>query len=148
MAISLPSALKRVLGATAIAGAIVGGTLGLVGFGAAEGEPARLALDSVPTFLCPGNGEVGTLHRGDRVLITGRSGDWLAVRNVRGGGERVFVAAAAVTPDGDLGNLPEEDCEQAGTVAIGGTVTTVAATTTTTTTPSTTTIASSTTTTA
>ncbi|MEX0825756.1 MAG: hypothetical protein WD184_03210 [Acidimicrobiia bacterium] len=33
MAISLPSALKRVLGATAIAGAIVGGTLGLVGFG-------------------------------------------------------------------------------------------------------------------
>ncbi|HSM01177.1 MAG TPA: hypothetical protein VK960_01885, partial [Acidimicrobiia bacterium] len=121
--------------ALAIAGGVVaGGGAGLAGLGDSGREPARLALDAVPVYACPGVGELGTLHRGDRVLITGRSGDWLAVRNVRGSGERVFVAAAVVTSDSDLSGLPIEDCDDLGTIAVGeGSSTTVPDGTTTTT---------------
>ncbi|HSM02623.1 MAG TPA: hypothetical protein VK960_09340, partial [Acidimicrobiia bacterium] len=85
----LSGSAGRVLGLAIAGGVIVGGGFGLTGLGGSGPEPATLALDAVPIYACPGVGEVGALHRGDRVLITGRSGDWLAVRNVRGSGERV-----------------------------------------------------------
>jgi hypothetical protein len=118
------SGAARIVGA-AIAGVLIGGGIGLLGVGESSPDAAFLALDAVPIYACPGTGEVGTLHRGDRVLITGRSGDWLAVRNVRGSAERVFVAAAVVTPDADLSGLPEEDCHDAGLVSVASTTTTL-----------------------
>jgi len=145
-----------IVGAAIAGGVVVGATIGLLGVGDPAPDPAILALDAVPVYACPGVGEVGTLHRGDRVLVTGRSGDWLAVRNVRGTLERVFVIAAAVTPDTDLSGLPEEDCEDVGTAIVAvssttvpeGTTTTVpdGATTTSVTEGTTTTVASTTTT--
>ena len=96
------------------------------------------------------------------MLIVGRSDDWLAVRNVRGHGEVVFVDGASVTPDADTAGLPERDCESAGVLALGtdgstttlpdttstvpGTTTTVPGTTTTVADTTTTTVAATTTT--
>lgn len=125
------SGLGRIITSAAIGGLVVGGALGF--FTASDPDPATLALDAVPVYLCPGEGEVGTLHRGDRILVTGRSGDWLAVRNVRGSGERVFIRSAAIVPDSALDGLPEVDCDDAGTLAVATTVTTVVDETTTTT---------------
>lgn len=143
----MTKAVRMLVAAAAAAGVVAGGTLGLFGVGASDPVAASLSLDAVPAYLCPGEGVVGSLHRGDRVLVTGRSGDWLAVRNVRGGGERVFVAAAAVVPDADLTGLPEQDCAEAGTAAAGAaTTTTTEPGATTTTTTSTTTPGSTTTT--
>jgi len=154
------SGAARIVGAAIAGGIAIGGGIGLLGVGDSSPDPAFLALDAAPIFACPGTGEVGTLHRGDRVLITGRSGDWLAVRNVRGSGERVFVAAAVVTPDADLSGLPEENCEDVGAISVAAsstttslpdgsttTTTTVAGTTTTTEVTTTTTGAATTTTT-
>jgi hypothetical protein len=140
------SGAARIIGAAIAGGVVIGGGIGLLGVGDSSPEPAFLALDAVPIYACPGTGEVGTLHRGDRVLITGRSGDWLAVRNVRGSGERVFVVAAVVTPDADLSALPEEDCEDAGLVSVASTTTTLPEGTTTTVPAATTTLPGTTTT--
>jgi hypothetical protein len=139
--------ITRIVGAAIGAGLVMGGGLGLLGVGDSSPPPAVLALDAVPVYACPGVGEVGTLHRGDRVLITGRSGEWLAVRNLRGSGERVFVEAAVVTPDRDLSGLPELGCEDVGAISVTGTTTTTLAETTTTTVPGTTTTVPATTTT-
>lgn len=107
---------------------MVGGLLGV--FTAPDGTAGTLARDAVPVYACPGDTEVGTLYRGDRVLVTGRNGDWLAVRNVRGAGERVFVLAATIIPDADLSALPNVDCDDVGTVAFDETTTTIPPTTT------------------
>ncbi len=129
-----------IIGLAVAGGLIVGGVLGLFGGG---GTPpptaATVDINAVPAYVCPGEGEVGTLLRGDRVLITGQSGDWVAVRNVRGANERVFVRAEYVDPDADISDLPEENCDDSGTLTIAGaptetTTTTPAATTSTTTT--------------
>jgi hypothetical protein len=146
--------LLRVLGIAIGAGGVVGVALGLTVLADDPSGGGSVSAATATAYACPGVGEVGTLHGGDRVLITGRSGDWLAVRNVRGGLERVFVFAAAVTPDADLANLPEVSCDLSGSVALNTTTTTTAVpddTTTTTapiaTTTTTTTIAATTTTT-
>ncbi len=141
--------LPLVAGLAVVAGLIVGGAFALFGGGGSSGTAATIGLDAVPVFACPGEREVGTLYRGDRVLITGRSGDWVAVRNVRDGNERVFVRSAYVTPDADITGLPEDDCEESWTLTVAGateTTTTTAPVTTTTMEPTTTTTAAGTTT--
>ena len=125
----------RVVAGAIAGGAAVGVVLGLTVFAPADPVPASLSGVAVPVYACPGADEVGTLHRGDRVLVTGRSGDWLAVRNVRGAFERVFVAAASVVPDADLSGLPEVGCDDTATIVVAVTSTTVLAEDTTTTVP-------------
>ena len=110
------SALAKIILAAAVGGVVVGGALGFST--APDADAGTLRLDSVPVYVCPGETEIGTLHRGDRVFIVGVSGDWLAVRNIRGSGERVFVEAAVVVPDADPAGLPEVDCETTGTADV------------------------------
>ncbi len=139
--------MPLVLGLAAVGGMLVGAAWGLFGGGSAPVSTAGAAVrvDSVPVYACPGRAETGTMFRGDRILITGRSGEWLAVRNVRNAGERVFVNTAYVTPDADISDLPDEDCEDAGILTVDGsasttgTPSTTAASTTTSTVPPTTT---------
>ena len=107
----------------AVAGIVAGGLAGIL-IALSIGGPspvssATLGLDGVPVYACPGEGEAGTLHRGDRIFIVGQSGGWLAVRNVRGSGEVVFVETRYVIPDEDTSGLPERNCESAGTLTIG-----------------------------
>jgi hypothetical protein len=105
-------------------GAVVAGGLAGILIALSIGSPspvssATLGLDGVPVFACPGEGRTGTLHRGDRIFIVGQADGWLAVRNVRGGGETVFVEAQYVTPDDDVSDLPRRDCEPEGILTIG-----------------------------
>jgi hypothetical protein len=107
----------------AVAGIVAGGLAGIL-IALSIGGPspvssATLGLDGVPVYACPGEGEAGTLHRGDRIFIVGQSGGWLAVRNVRGSGEVVFVETRYVIPDEDTSGLPERNCDPAGTLTIG-----------------------------
>ncbi len=112
--------LLRVLGVAMGAGGVVGVALGLTVLADDASAGGGVSAATATAYVCPGDGEVGTLHGGDRVLITGRSGDWLAVRNVRGGLERVFVSSAAVSPDSDLSALPEVSCDLSGTLTLDG----------------------------
>ncbi len=133
------------IGIAVVAGALLGGALGFFG-GNDQPSGVVMDLDGVPVYVCPWAGEVGTLHRGDRVLIIGRTEDgvWLAVRNVRNSGEAVFIRSEHVTEDSDVSGLPVRDCEDRGILAIGPstvvetTTTTVAESTTTTTSAATT----------
>jgi hypothetical protein len=72
-----------------------GGAAGLVG-GGAKTEVAPLTPVSV--FGCPGGAPVGTLHRGDRVFVTGRdkTGDYLQIRDLTDITARVWVASNVV----------------------------------------------------
>jgi hypothetical protein len=137
------------VGAAVLIGAVLGGVLGFFGGGDTVAGAIQ-GLDGVPVYACPDSGEAGTLHRGDRVLITGRTSDgtWLAVRNVRGAGETVFIRADVVVEDDDVSGLPERDCEDNGIVTIGDTTSTTVTgeATTTTTVPLTTTTSTTTTT--
>ncbi len=113
--------LPLIIGLAVAGGVVLGGVLGLFGGGSTPPPTAATVdINAVPAYVCPGEGEVGTLFRGDRVLITGRSGDWVAVRNVRGSNERVFVRADYVDPDADISGLPEENCDDAGTLTVAG----------------------------
>lgn len=147
--------LPLIIGLAVAGGLIVGGVLALLGGGGSPTASSTISLDAVPVFACPGEGEVGTLYRGDRVLITGRSGEWVAVRNVRGENERVFVRSTYVSPDTDISGLPEENCNEVGSLSLAdapgttttttvpgaaATTTTVPPTSTTTTAPETTTV--------
>jgi len=99
-----------------------------------------LPLDAVPIYACPGDTELGSLHRGDRILILGQAGDgWLAVRNVRGAGEVVYVETRYIVPDADTSGLERRDCEPEGILTIDSTTTTSTSEPTTTTVPATTT---------
>ena len=112
--------LPLIIGLAVASGIVVGGVFGLFGGGGTPSTAATVDINAVPVYACPGEGEVGTLFRGDRVLITGRSGDWVAVRNVRGSNERVFVRADYVDPDADISGLPEENCDDAGMLTLAG----------------------------
>ena len=101
----------------AISGLLIGGLLGFIESGKGPAPTATLA--AAPIYSCPGNGEVGTLHRGDRVVLIGQSGDWIAVRNVRGSLERVFIHSDYVTPDADA-DLPEANCDESGVLVVAG----------------------------
>ncbi|MEZ5175142.1 MAG: hypothetical protein R2823_02935 [Acidimicrobiia bacterium] len=103
-----------------VAAAILGAVLGLSARGGAP-APAVVGLDGVAVYACPGDGQVGTLHRGDRIFITGRTADgsWLSVRNVRGSGQAVFIRASHVVEDSDVAHLPERDCDDHGILVVG-----------------------------
>jgi hypothetical protein len=90
-----------------------------------------LPLDSTPVFACPDGGQVGSLQRGDRVLIVGATddGSWLAVRNIRGGLETVFLPAVDVVPDDVVEGLPVRDCDSPNVVTAEPTTDTTATTT-------------------
>lgn len=110
------SVLGKIVAAATSGGVVIGGLLGVLT--ADDAAPATLGRDAVTVYACPGQGAVGTLHRGDRILVIGRSEQWLAVRNVRGAGEQVFIAAEAVVADDDLDGLPQVDCADAGKLAV------------------------------
>lgn len=110
------SILVKIVAAATSGGVVIGGLLGVLT--ADDAAPATLGRDAVTVYACPGEGAVGTLHRGDRILVIGRNEQWLAVRNVRGAGEQVFIAAEAVVADDDLDWLPQVDCADAGTLAV------------------------------
>lgn len=105
-------------------GIAVGALLAVFAGGSSGGVGGVLPMDSVPIYSCPGDGVVGSLHRGDRVLIVGQADGWLAIRNVRGSGEIVYVEAHHVVPDGDTSGLPRRNCESEGTLTIDSTTTT------------------------
>jgi len=118
------SVLVKIVAATTSGGLVIGGMLGVLT--ADDAAPATLPRDAVTVYACPGEGAVGTLHRGDRILVVGRNEQWLAVRNVRGAGEQVFIATDAVVADDDLDWLPQVDCADAGTLAVAPTTPTTA----------------------
>jgi hypothetical protein len=132
----------------AAVGIAVGALLAVFTGGGSGGVGGVLPLDAVPIYSCPGNTEIGSLHRGDRILIVGQAGEgWLAVRNVRGSGEIVYVETHHVVPDADTSGLPRRDCEPEGILSIDSTTTTSLPESTTTTVPATTTTVPATTTT-
>lgn len=102
-----------VLGGSAAAGLIVGALLGVTGTASLVGEPATLADAAVASYYdCPDGAALGTVTRGDRVLITGRdaSGDWAEIRSPLALNSRVWMRAAQVLPDGDTADLPVFSC--------------------------------------
>ena len=136
--------LPVIIGGAVLAGALLGGAFGFFGNGGSASATAT--LDAVPVSACPGGTEVGMLYRGDRVLAIGRSGEWLAVRNVRGQLESVFVRTEHVDPDEILTGLPEVGCDESGSLTVSTTAITPDATTTTAPTETTTTLLADTTT--
>jgi hypothetical protein len=88
--------------------------------GIGDDEPIEVALEAVPVFECPAGAETGEVHRGDRILATGRddNGGWVEIRDPRNLSDRVWVAARHLVPDADLGDLAVRACapeERAGT---------------------------------
>ncbi len=111
-----PSGLRFALPAI-IAG--VAGVLAGVGGAFAHGGPTQgTTLAQVPVYACPGTGQTGVLHEGDRVYIVGRASGAYAIRNVRGDGTTVYVAARDVSPDADVSHLPQMGCETTGSVSV------------------------------
>lgn len=125
--------------AVLVVAAVGMGAVAGIGLRVAAGDdgqptPATVEGDTAAAFACPGGGPVvATLHRGDRILVTGRdrSGDWLELRAPTDLRDRVWVDAATVTADHDLGALPEHACPETTTLAAGATTTTAADATTT-----------------
>lgn len=119
----VPVRQLREQGAITIAAALIGAAVvaGGVGVGVAleqsgalgdDDETVAVSLDSVSTFDCPEGAAVVELHRGDRVLATGRdpSGAWIEIRDPRDLGARVWVAAPSLVPDRGLSGLAEREC--------------------------------------
>jgi hypothetical protein len=104
------------LGAGLLAGAVGGGALvatGTVEFGGAPagGAAAGAVLELVP---CPDQGPVvGTIPKGQEVLVTGRSADgrWLQLYWPAPGIERAWTKAGPLELQGDAASLPVEACE-------------------------------------
>lgn len=103
------------LGAGLLAGAVGGGALvatGTVEFGGAPaGGAAGAVLELVP---CPDQGPVvGTIPKGQEVLVTGRSADggWLQLYWPAPGIERAWTKAGPLQLQGDPASLPVEECE-------------------------------------
>jgi hypothetical protein len=104
------------LGAGLLAGVVGGGALvatGTVEFGGtpAGGAAAGAVLELVP---CPDQGPVvGTIPKGQEVLVTGRSADggWLQLYWPAPGIERAWTKAGPLDLQGDPASLPVEECE-------------------------------------
>lgn len=129
-------------------GLLVGSVLGFTGALDLFGESDAVAASSAaPYYECPGDNTVaGWLHRGDRVLATGRTAEpsFVQVRSPRSSEARVWIAVEYLEPDADLGALPVLPCAvvvevtvettipgDTTTTTVGGTTTTVVDTTTT-----------------
>jgi hypothetical protein len=126
-----------VFGAILLGGAAVGVVVERTGLYSPLGEPVVAgSVEEVPFHLCPGDGVVGVFHGGDRVLITGRSGDggWLEVRAPFDTGTRVWVETEFVIPDSDVSGVPTSTCEEPVVAAPASTTTTTEPPSTTTTT--------------
>ena len=106
------------LGAIA-AGGIAGGAF-LVATGS-DSSVAGIARDELVYYSCPNQGELGKVHRGDRILATARdaSGDWLEIRDPHDLDRRVWVLTRFVVPDAKTDALPQSGCEDRGQVALG-----------------------------
>jgi len=106
--------IAAVLLAAGVAAGGVGAGVALERSGVFGGgdETATVSLDAVSTFDCPDGAAVGELHRGDRVLATGRdaSDDWVEIRDPYDLPARVWVAARHLVPDRDLAGLDEREC--------------------------------------
>lgn len=109
--------LPAIIGIAAAGGLLIGGLLGAF----SDSDTAQATtLAAAPIYACPGSDEVGTLHQGDRVVMIGQSGEWIAVRNVRGDLERVFINQDHVTADDSSVDLPEASCDENGTLVVAG----------------------------
>lgn len=119
--------MLAIAAATALvaAGGVVGYQLGTSG---AVDLLAEGTIDAggvpVEYHACPASGPAGRLHRGDRVLITGidDGGDWVEVRSPVDPVERVWIPAAAVTPDAALEVPVRDECtlDDGTTVELAG----------------------------
>ncbi len=99
----------------------VGGVVAVGAGGYALGASGRVDVvadgtvtvpDATASYhACPGTTPIGDLHRGDRVLLTGRSADgaWFELRSPIDLLDRAWVPATAVTPDAD-DDLPVVEC--------------------------------------
>lgn len=103
------------------------GALGLLG-GTVAGATVARPVDDAPAvvagrlsdagsaslFDCPDGSVVGSLQVGDRVFVVGRdeAGDWLALRNPRDVGEKVWIPSGTLTPDNpDHDDVPVVSCD-------------------------------------
>jgi len=105
--------LAGLIGTVVVAGAITGVVLENAGSIDPIGETSfDGTFDAVPYFDCHDGDEIGDLHRGDRVFLTGRNGDgsWLEVRAPFDTGSRVWVETMWIFPDDDPGDLPVNRC--------------------------------------
>lgn len=104
-------------------GLLVGAVLGGIGVIDLVDDPAPAAVAaSAPYYDCPGGTAAGTVHRGDRIFLTGRdaSGAWVEFRSPANLALPAWLPATDVLPDGDTTGLAERSCLVA-VVAIGET---------------------------
>jgi len=130
--------VRRLVVAAAVAGVVTAGAVGYqLGTSGALDLVAEATVtlpdESVAFRLCPGAGEIGRLHRGDRVLLTGtdEDGDWVELRSPLDQFDRVWVPASVVTPD-EVAELPVVSCgddESELALASGEVITTTTSTT-------------------
>ena len=109
--------INRVLIAVAVGAVVVsvavGAALGASGTVDLVGEPSTVVpMDAVSFRICPAGAEVGQLHRGDRIYLTGvdESGGWVELRSPQNLDERVWMQTAYVTADDTLDDLPVVSC--------------------------------------
>ena len=144
---------RRTLIALGIVGALLVGAggyaMGLAGAVDLRDDRAVEVPDAaLPYFSCPGLTQLGELHRGDRVLVTGRdlSGRWAEIRSPLSLDERAWVRLGLLDLD-EAASLLVRDCIDPVTGEIAPPPTEPEATTTTSTTTTSTTTSTTTTTT-
>jgi hypothetical protein len=105
--------MNRILTGLSI-GAVV--TAGAIGAAIALGtdDEAAPPTGGLTYHACPEDRVAGELSRGDRIFLTGRTEDgaWVELRAPTDGDQRVWMPAAWVVPDEELGTLGvvEPDC--------------------------------------
>ena len=79
----------------------------------------RLAADLVDYHVCPGEVALGTLVRGDNVLVVARdeTGGWLQVRSPDDLFERVWVEAPLLVTAGPVDDVPVASCDDRDVIA-------------------------------
>lgn len=120
------SPMLALLAAAVGGGLVVGVALGVAGVIDLVPDPVPAAVAaSAPYFDCPDGSAAGTVHRGDRIYLTGRdvSGAWVEFRSPENVGARAWLRAGDVLPDGDASGLDERTC-LVTVVAVGETDTT------------------------
>ena len=93
------------VGAIVIGGVATGFALERAGAVSLVTEGSVVAhLDEVPYSTCPDEPALGTLHRGDRVFVTGRTADgaWSEIRAPYHTDSRVWVLSQWLFPDTEL----------------------------------------------